>query len=546
MKRRITVYFLMVALIMSIFQLTTLPTEASTSTSSTEYVIYTNHNIAAVQSGPTRKTTFTIQVPHVITNIQNYHYFNNGILPGTIALLSEDGVLYGPWQAVGSSGQGGVANAYWDVFPEVSIPAGTYTIIDSDTATWSQNSSSNNKGLTIVRGYTVAQGDSAGSDLPSLTFPDLPSNHWAYPYVQIMVDLGIISGYPDGTFGPNDTFCRAAFAKLLALSFELEPYTGNEVPYTDLPSTHWAYGHVMSAQQFLTYFQKSDGSKVYLPNDKAVREDVAVAMLKVIGLDPNEAKLSLLDAYADAGEVSSNLRKHVALAIEYGIMKGSDDKFYPQKALTRAEACTLFARYLTEIKPVLEEDDLIKKTGDEFNENINEAGWYFLESRYIKSESDNVEGVGYFMCGAKSFDLTVSDGKKNDMTIRKTRKNEDKTKTLAASTWNVKWDDPKPFYASGSVVEMKLSHRTTYSKGWSGDTASVRVLYFDENKPLGTRTYTNFSEYLADENGKKQLREGDFILKQTGSLKFMENKIMVIAVRAGSGYDYYYYYEWRE
>ena len=103
-------------------------------------------------------------------------------------------------------------------------------------------------------------------------------------------------------------------------------------------------------------------AKIYAPNGNAVREDVAVAMIKAIGLDPNKADLSLLDAYSDSQDVSTNLRNHVALAIEYGIMQGANNKFRPLDPLTRAEASTLFARFLIELQDTYDDDALIKVT----------------------------------------------------------------------------------------------------------------------------------------------------------------------------------------
>jgi len=116
-------------------------------------VIYKNYNIGGVQSNPSNPTTFTIDTPHYITNIQTYHYFNGGALPGTLALQSNDETTYGPWKATGSSGQGNVANAYWDVYPNITIPAGTYTVLDSNNSTWSHNRESNYSGMTKIEGY---------------------------------------------------------------------------------------------------------------------------------------------------------------------------------------------------------------------------------------------------------------------------------------------------------------------------------------------------------------------------------------------------------
>jgi len=123
-------------------------------------VIFNNNNIYGVQSGPTNPTEFTINTDYVITKVVNYHYFNNGTLPGTIALKHSDGTIYGPWKAEGSIGQGNVDNAYWTVILNEEIKAGTYTIVDSDPSTWSTNADSDNRGFTIVEGYSMTNNES--------------------------------------------------------------------------------------------------------------------------------------------------------------------------------------------------------------------------------------------------------------------------------------------------------------------------------------------------------------------------------------------------
>jgi hypothetical protein len=108
-------------------------------------------NIMAVNNGPTVPTTFSVNSPHLVTEIHDYHWNNaQGAAPGTIGLQDQNGKMYGPWQAVGTPGQGGVPNANWHVYPNIVIPAGTYTIIDSDPATWSQNRESGGKGMSYV------------------------------------------------------------------------------------------------------------------------------------------------------------------------------------------------------------------------------------------------------------------------------------------------------------------------------------------------------------------------------------------------------------
>ncbi|MFN7019677.1 MAG: S-layer homology domain-containing protein, partial [Fimbriimonadales bacterium] len=62
-------------------------------------------------------------------------------------------------------------------------------------------------GLSLVAGLTFAQ------------MRDVPPGHWAYQSIEQLVQLGIIEGYPDGTFGPNRTMTRAEFAQAIARAY---------------------------------------------------------------------------------------------------------------------------------------------------------------------------------------------------------------------------------------------------------------------------------------------------------------------------------------
>lgn len=116
--------------------------------------IFDNGNIDAVDNGARRATMFTLEAPAVITKLSTYHWnYGRGRRPGTIALRSDTGELFGPWRANGRPGQGGVPNAYWVTTPEVGLRPGTYTVLDSDPATWSQNSGSRGAGFASAEGY---------------------------------------------------------------------------------------------------------------------------------------------------------------------------------------------------------------------------------------------------------------------------------------------------------------------------------------------------------------------------------------------------------
>ena len=115
-----------------------------------EEMVWDNWNKISVGSAPSKPTVFTLNEDTYVSRIENYHYQNRGVKPGTIGLKSQSGKVYGPWQAHGMIGQGGVMDAVWIVRPNTTIPAGTYTLLDSDNGSWSQNSSSGGAGFSHI------------------------------------------------------------------------------------------------------------------------------------------------------------------------------------------------------------------------------------------------------------------------------------------------------------------------------------------------------------------------------------------------------------
>ncbi len=139
-----------------------------------EVVIFENGNVGGVENGPQRATVFTISQAHLITKIENYHWnYGRGARGGTIALRARNGKVYGPWPVQTTAGQGGARDVGWTCSPNVVIPAGTYTIIDSDPDTWSHNSQSETRGFSKVTGHPASP-DQISSELRLLP----PPNAW--------------------------------------------------------------------------------------------------------------------------------------------------------------------------------------------------------------------------------------------------------------------------------------------------------------------------------------------------------------------------------
>ena len=112
-----------------------------------EALIFRNDNGQGVTGGPRTPTTFTVPVGQKVTAIRTYHYNNGQGKPaGTIMLRHTDGRTFGPWTTSLES------RFYWVAKPNAGIPNGTFTVVDSDPASWSCNQQSNNAGFVIISG----------------------------------------------------------------------------------------------------------------------------------------------------------------------------------------------------------------------------------------------------------------------------------------------------------------------------------------------------------------------------------------------------------
>ena len=177
------------------------------------------------------------------------------------------------------------------------------------------------------------------------TFSDVPESYWAFSYIEEMVDRGVLSGYPNGRFYPDNNVSRAEFAKIMVTAAGILLSYNSEQYYQDVPVSHWSYPYVSSAMYYLTGYNTPYGN-YYYPDQAALREDIAVALVKLKGYDLLGADESILTTmFTDASSISSDAKKYVAVAVERGLISGYEDNtFKGQSSITRAEAATLLWR----------------------------------------------------------------------------------------------------------------------------------------------------------------------------------------------------------
>jgi len=175
----------------------------------------------------------------------------------------------------------------------------------------------------------------------SCAFTDLTSDHWAYDIINEMVDNDVMTGYNDGTFKPEKLVTRAEFATLLVKALKLEGQ-GSTVNFKDVEGMHWAEEYIDLANPYLTGYI-ADGEYYFKPEEIALREDAAVALVRAKGLTGGD--INVLNQFVDKQDISENLTKYIAIAVENELMSGYLDRtFKPQQGLTRAEVAALFSK----------------------------------------------------------------------------------------------------------------------------------------------------------------------------------------------------------
>ncbi|MGP4070400.1 N-acetylmuramoyl-L-alanine amidase [Halobacillus sp. B29] len=109
-------------------------------------------------------------------------------------------------------------------------------------------------------------------------FPDVTEEHYASGYIASAAEKGIISGYADGTFHPNEKVTRAQMATLLARAFDLNETSSHS--FTDVAKSAWYYtpiNKVATAEITVGY---PDGT--FKPSKDITREEFSVLMARAM------------------------------------------------------------------------------------------------------------------------------------------------------------------------------------------------------------------------------------------------------------------------
>ncbi|RSK28640.1 cell wall hydrolase [Bacillus sp. HMF5848] len=141
------------------------------------------------------------------------------------------------------------------------------------------------------------------------TFPDVPVTHWASGYIERAVQLGILSGYENGLFGPENKLKRSQLTKMVVKAFNMNVDKVDESSFTDVSINYWAKNNIETL--YNEGIVEASGF-IFRPEEKATRRDFAVILSRAIRdelrIDPAASAASMIGIVtADSGLNVRNL-----------------------------------------------------------------------------------------------------------------------------------------------------------------------------------------------------------------------------------------------
>ena len=170
-------------------------------------------------------------------------------------------------------------------------------------------------------------------------FKDLPTDFWAMEDIDYLAGKGIINGYTNGNFGPNDTIKRIDAARMIVRALNLDTKNRPDPRLKDIKKGTNGYD-IVSAVVDEGIFQGNNG--YFQPNQTLTRAQMAAVVNRAFQLKASTVKVAFKDI-----STKDWAYKDIQALVGNKITNGYDDNtFRPGNPITRAEFSTFMARVL--------------------------------------------------------------------------------------------------------------------------------------------------------------------------------------------------------
>lgn len=209
-----------------------------------------------------------------------------------------------------------------------------------------------NQIFTLILTITVIAGTTLTAGMPSFaaTFSDI-NNHWAKSYVEMVSKYNAVSGYPDGTFKPNDTIKRIEFIAVIVNAQGIaarRPFQGE----------YWGQPFIEAALEggFITADEYGTMDAVTF-NKKISREEMASIVVNAYIKSGGVIEPSVLNdassKLSDIGTVSPQYYENAIASVALDFISGyPDGTFAPKQYASRAQAAVIAYKLLVKLGTV--------------------------------------------------------------------------------------------------------------------------------------------------------------------------------------------------
>lgn len=179
-------------------------------------------------------------------------------------------------------------------------------------------------------------------------FADVNAGDWFYRDVLFSYEKGLMSGMDAAAFAPYANTTRAQIA-VIFYRMEGSPAVEGENSFTDVvrgSGTAWFYDAVTWAQQNGIMGGYSNSS--FAPNDPITREQLAAIFYRYAqykGYDTTQGGMAIRE-FNDYESISDYAMSAMAWAVNIGLVKGDSNLLYPKGTATRAELAALLHRFV--------------------------------------------------------------------------------------------------------------------------------------------------------------------------------------------------------
>jgi S-layer homology domain len=177
------------------------------------------------------------------------------------------------------------------------------------------------------------------------SFPDVPPDYWARPFVEALAKRGIAVGSPDGSFRPDQPVTRAEYAALVQKAFNNQESQGS-IAFTDVPSDFWAVPSIDAAVK--QGFLKGYPNGAFQPNKEVSRLEILLSLVNGLGLPRSDKPEEVVTLFKDSSKIPQWAVPAAATAAESNIVVNypSLDQLQPDQSATRAEVAALIYQAL--------------------------------------------------------------------------------------------------------------------------------------------------------------------------------------------------------